>query len=153
MRSRGFFDVGAGCFQASDVGHDQLVGISLFLRERRSGLDALGGVGNRAIKRSPSCSKAERRDHQARVAKDSLRLIESLTFDAADEPVSRDIDIVEGERGRVAEANAVLVFGLVVGETLRVFLHDEPAWTARRVGQNRVGTGDAAVADPLFGCH
>ena len=44
----------------------------------------------------------------------------------------------------------MLVFRFVVGKTLRAFFHDEPTRTAGRVGQNRVGIGDSAVADPLF---
>ena len=44
----------------------------------------------------------------------------------------------------------MLVLRLVVREARRAFLHDEPARTAGRVRQNRVGVGDAAVADPLL---
>ena len=39
---------------------------------------------------------------------------------------------------------------LVVGETRRALLHYEPTRAARRIRQNRVGVGDAAVADPLL---
>ncbi len=35
-------------------GHDQLVRVSLLFRERRSRLNALGGIRNRAIERGPS---------------------------------------------------------------------------------------------------
>ena len=44
----------------------------------------------------------------------------------------------------------MLVFRLVVGETLRSLFHDEPARTGGRASQNRVGIGDSAVADPLL---
>ena len=146
----GFFDVGAGGFQPHHVGHDQLVGVSLLLGERRAGLNALGGVRNGAIEGSPSAPKAERRDHQARVAEDRLRLNQALAFDAADQPVGVDVNVVERQRCRVAQANAVLVFGLVVSETLRALFDDEPARTRGSIRQDRVGVGDAAVADPLL---
>ena len=94
------------------------MGVSLLFGERRTRLNALGGIRNRAIQRRPSCAQSERRDHQARVAEDGLRLNQSLAFDAADQPVGIDIDIVERECRRVAEADAVLVFGLVLREAL-----------------------------------
>ncbi len=113
-------------------------------------MQTLGGVGNGAVERGPSCAQAERCDHQARIAEHGLRLNQSLAFDAANEPVGIDINVVERQRRRVAQADAVLVFRFVVGETLHAFFHDEPARTAGRVGQNRVGIGDTTVADPLL---
>ena len=124
--------------------------VSLLFRERRSGLDTLGGVRNGPVERGPSSAQAKRCDHQARITEHGLRLIQSLAFDATDEPVGIDIDVVERQRCRVAQADAVLIFRLVVTEALRALFHDEPARTAGRVGQNRVGIGDSAVADPLF---
>ena len=70
----GFFDVGAGCFQADHIGDDQFVGVALLFRQRRAGLNALGGIRNGAIQRGPSGSQTERRDHHARVTEDQLRL-------------------------------------------------------------------------------
>ena len=70
------------------------MGVSLLFRERRSGLDALGGIRNGAIERGPAGPQAERRDHQARVAEHGLRLIESLAFHTADQPVGIDINVV-----------------------------------------------------------
>ena len=61
-----------------------------------------------------------------------------------------DIDVIEGQRGGVAQADAVLVFGLVVSKTLRVFFDDEPGWTAGRVCQHCICAGDSTVADPLL---
>ena len=127
----GLFNVGAAGLQPRDVRHDQLVRVSLFFRERRAGLDALGGIRNRAIERGPSGAEAEGRHHQARVAEYGLRLIESLAFHAAHQPVGIDIDVIERERGRVAETNAVLVFWLVMLESRRALFHDEPTWTRR----------------------
>ena len=98
--------------------HDQLVRVALFLRERRAALDALGGIRNGAVERRPTAAESEGRHHQARVAEYLLRLNQPLAFDPADEPVGVDVDIVEREGRRVAEANAVLVFGLVVAESL-----------------------------------
>ena len=112
------FDVGAAGFQSSHVGHDQLVGVALLFGERRSGLNALGRIRNGAIERGPPAAQAERRHHQARVAEHGLRLDQSLAFHAADQPVGIDVDIVKRERRRVAEADAVLVFGFVVRESL-----------------------------------
>ena len=91
---RGFFDVGASRFQPHHVGHDQLVGVSLLFRERRSAWMTLGGVGNCSIERGPSCAQSECCHHQARITEHGLRLIQSLAFDAADKPVGIDIDVV-----------------------------------------------------------
>ena len=146
----GLFDVSAASLQARHVRHDQLVRVSLFFRERRPGLDALGGIGNRAIERGPSGSQAKRRHHQARVAEHGLRLIQSLAFHAAHQPVGIHIDVVERKRGRIAEADAVLVFRFVVGEALGALLHDEPTRAGGRIRQNRVSVGHSAVADPLL---
>ena len=121
IRSARLFDEGAPGFQSHDVGHDQLVGVSLLFRERRSGLNALGGVRNRAIERGPARAQAEGRHHQAGVAEDRLRLIQALAFHAADQPVGIDIDVVERKSGGVAEADAVLVLRLVLGEARRPF--------------------------------
>ena len=44
----------------------------------------------------------------------------------------------------------MLVFGFVVGESLGVFFDDEPSRAGWRAGQDRVRSGDAAVADPLL---
>src|SRR5579862_3295226 len=79
-----------------------------------------------------------------------LRLVQTLAFHATDEPVGVDINVVEGKRGGVAQAYAVLVFRFVVGESLRVFFHHEPAWARGRAGQYRVGAGASAVADLLL---
>ena len=70
------------------------MGVSLLFRERRSGLNTLGGIGNRAIERGPSAAKTKRRHHQARVTEHGLRLIQSLAFHATDQPVGIDIDVV-----------------------------------------------------------
>ena len=45
---------------------------------------------------------------------------------SANEPVGIDIDIVERECSRVAEANTMFIFRLVMLEALRAFFHDEP---------------------------
>src|SRR5437588_8670712 len=73
-----------------------------------------------------------------------------MAFDSTDKAIGIDVDIAEGERGGVAEANAVLVFRFIVRESLCVFLYDEPARASRGVGENRVGIGDSAIADPLL---
>ena len=44
----------------------------------------------------------------------------------------------------------MLVFGPIVGKTLGIFFNNEPAWTASSIGQDGVGAGNSAVADPLF---
>ena len=69
--------------------------VALLFRERRAGLNALGGIRNRAIERGPSGAEAEGRHHQARVAEHRLRLDQALAFDAADQPVGIDINVVE----------------------------------------------------------
>ena len=145
-----FFDVGSSSLQPHHVRDNQLVRISLFLRKRRSGLDSLGRVRNRAVECGPSSSQAERRNHQSRVSKNCLRLIQSLSFHTADEPVRVDIHIIERERCGVAQANAVLVLRLIVAETRRALFNDEPARAARRVCQNGVSISNPAIADPLF---
>ena len=118
-------------FQPRHVRHDQLVRVALLLGQRRAGLDALGGVGDRAVERGPSGAEPERRHHQPRVAEHLLRLDEPLALDAADQPVGVDIDVVEEQRRGVAQADAVLVLRLAVGEALRALLDHEPA-RARR---------------------
>ena len=44
----------------------------------------------------------------------------------------------------------MLIFRFIVRESLCVFLYDEPARASRGVGENRVGIGDSAIADPLL---
>src|SRR5215472_143522 len=119
--------------------------VPLFLRERRPSLDALGGIRNGAVERGPSGPEAERRYHQARVAEHRLRLDQSLAFHTTDQPVGIDVNIGEREGCRVAEADAVLVFRLVMLEAGRAFLNHEPTGTAGRVRQYGVSVGDSAV--------
>ena len=145
MRCGGLFDEGATGFQPHDMGHDQLVGVALLLRERRAALNALGGVRNGAIQRRPSGAQSKGRDHHARVTEDHLRLNQALAFYAANQAVGIDVDIVERQRCGVAQANAVLVLGLVVRKALGAGVDDEPGRPGGRVGQNRVVVGDAAV--------
>src|SRR5208283_4214503 len=102
------------------------------------------------VKCGPPSSKPKGRNHQARVPENSLSLIQTLTFDSSDQPVGIDIDVVESQRCSVAQANAVLIFRFVVSETLRVLLHNEPAWAAGSICQDGVGPGHSAVADPLL---
>ena len=70
----GLFNVGTRGFESRHVGHDQLVRIALLFRERRSGLNALGGIRNGAIESGPSRAQTERRHHQAGIAEYRLRL-------------------------------------------------------------------------------
>src|SRR5579864_5985713 len=144
------FYIGASSLKLCHVRHDQLVCVSLLLRQRRSGLNTFGGVRNRTIERCPARSKAKRRHHQACVTEHSLRLIQPLACDATDQAVRVDVDVIESQRRGVAEADAVLVLWFVVRETLRTVFDDEPTWTAGRVGQYCVSAGDSAIADPLF---
>ena len=58
-------------------------------------LDAFHGIRNCAIERGPPCAQPKRRHHQAGVAEYRLRLDQSLAFDAADQPVGIDVDVVE----------------------------------------------------------
>src|SRR5208283_1862606 len=147
---RGFFDVGAGSFQADYVRHDQLVRVPLLFRKRSASLNAFGGVGNCPVERGPSRAQSKRGHHQPRVTEHGLCLIQPLAFDAANQPVGVDIDVAERKCSRVAQTNAVLVFRLIVRETLSPLLDDEPTRTAGCVGQYRVSTVYSAVADPLF---
>src|SRR5579864_6847641 len=101
----------------------------------------LHGIWNGTIERGPACSKSKRGHHEPRVAKHSLRLVQPLAFDLANEAVRVDVDTVEQEGSYVAEANAVLVLRFVMGKTLRTFLLDDPTGTAGRVCQNRVSVG------------
>ena len=126
------------------------MGVALLLAQRPAALDALLRVPDGAPQRLPPGAEAEGRDHEARVAEDRLRLGEALALDEADEPVGRDVDVLEEERGRVRGADAVLVLGLPVREALGPLVHEEPGRAAGSVGQDRVAVGDAAVADPLL---
>ncbi len=99
---------------------------------------------------SQPAPEAEGRDHEARVAEDGLRLGEPLALDPADEPVGGDVDVLQEERGRVRGADAVLVLGLAGREALGALVDEEPGRPARRVGEDRVAVGHAAVADPLL---
>src|SRR5579864_283053 len=110
----------------------------------------LHGIWNGTIERGPACSKSKRGHHEPRVAKHSLRLVQTLAFDLANEAVRVDVHTVESEGSGVAEANAVLVLRFVMGETLRTFFNDEPTGTAGRVREDRVSVGDTSVADPLL---
>src|SRR5579864_377999 len=131
-------DISAGCFQSRHVWHDQLVRVTLLLRERRSGLNALGGIGNRPIERCPSPTKTEGCHHQAGVTEDGLGLKQALSFYAADQPLSIYVNVTEGEGRRIAEADAVLVFGFIVRKALRALFDNEPTRTTRRIRQDRV---------------
>src|SRR5205085_2627153 len=119
-------------------------------RKGSPGLNSLLGVGNCSIERGPAGSQAKRCDHQAGVAEYCLRLQQTLTFHAADQTVSSDIDIIEGERCCVAEADAMLVLGFIMREALRALLDDEPGRTSGCVCENTVSLGYTAVAYPLF---
>src|SRR5271167_2161936 len=124
--------------------------VSLLLGERRPGLNALGGIRDRPIERRPARPQSEGRHHHTRVTEDHLRLQQALAFYAADEPVGVNVHVVESQRCRVAQTNAVLILGLIVSKALHALLHDEPAWPYGRVGQYGVNIGDATVADPLL---
>jgi hypothetical protein len=147
----GLLDIGTRGLQPDDVRHDQLVGVALLLRQRRAGLDALGGVGNGAVETGPAAAQAEGGDHQPGVAEDRLGLLQALAFDVADQPVGRHQHLVEVDRGGIAGTDAVLVLGLAPAETLDPALDDEPARSARGEGQHAVEIGVAAVGDPLLG--
>ena len=131
---RCLFDIGARGFQSRDVRHDEFVRVSLCLRERRTRLNALDGIRNGAIECGPSSAQPKGRHHQARVAEHGLRLIQSLAFHATHKPVGIDIDVVERQRRRVAEANAMLIFRFVVRETFRALVDNEPTRSAGSVG-------------------
>ncbi len=143
-------DVRAAGFEPHGVGHDQLVGVALLLRQRRAALDALGGVGDGAIEGRPAGAEAEGRHHETRVAEDGQRLLQALAFDAAHQPIRVDDDAVERQRRGVAGADAVLVLRLAVTEVLGVALDDEPAGSAGRQGEDGEDVRHAAVADPLL---
>ena len=113
-------------------------------------MNALGGIRNGAIERRPSGAQPESRDHHAGVAEDHLRLNQALAFDAADQAIGVNVDIVKRQRGRVAQTDTVLVLRLVVREALGACVDNEPGGPGGRVGQNRVVVGDAAVRDPLL---
>src|ERR1039458_7294763 len=98
----------------------------------------------------PSGPQTKRRHHQARVTEHGLRLVQTLAFHPADQPVRIHIDVAERKGGRIAEADAVLVFRFVVADPLGAFLQDEPTGTGGCIRQNRVSVGHPAVADPLF---
>ena len=76
-------------------------------------------VRDRAVERRPARAEPERGDHQPGVAEHLLGLDETLALDAADEPVGVDVDVVEEQRGGVAQPDAVLVLGLAVREARR----------------------------------
>jgi hypothetical protein len=132
------------------VGDDQLVRVALLLRQGPAGLDALGRVGDHPVERRPPAAQPERGDHETRVTEHLLGLEQALALDASDERVALHRHVVEVEGGRVAEPDAVLVLGLGLREALGPALDDEPARPARAVGQDGVGVGDPAVADPLL---
>ena len=58
--------------------------------------------------------------------------------------------VVEVESSRVAQADPVLVLRFGLCEAVRASLDHEPARPAGGLGQDAVGVGDAAVADPLL---
>src|SRR5271166_962640 len=68
------FDEGPARFQTDDVRNDQLVGVTLLLRQGRARLNALGRGWNRAIQPRPSGAESEGGHHEARVPEYSLRL-------------------------------------------------------------------------------
>ena len=126
------------------------MGVALLLAERPAALHPLLGVADGPLQRVPARPQTEGRDHQARVAEDRLGLGEALAFHGPDEPVGRDLDVLEEERGGVRGPDPVLVLGLAVGEALGVPVHEEPARPPGGVGEDRVAVGHAAVADPLL---
>jgi hypothetical protein len=126
------------------------VGVALLLRERRAALDSLGGIGDCAVQRGPTGAQSEGRHHNPRVTEDQLSLDEPLAFYSADEPVGIDVNVVESQRCRVAQTNAVLVLRLIVSKTLGACVHDEPAWPYGRIGQDGAIVSNSAVADPLL---
>ena len=113
-------------------------------------MDSFGRIRNRAIERSPTSSQPKRRHHQPRIAEYRLRLIQSLAFHTADEPLCIHIHIVERQRCRVAQADAVLIFWFVVGKPRNAFFDDDPARSGRCVRLNGVRIGNPAIADPFF---
>ena len=60
------------------------MGVSLFFGERHARLNALGGIRNSTIERSPACAEAEGSDHEAGIAEYQLRLDQPLTLDTAE---------------------------------------------------------------------
>ena len=55
----GELDVGARGLESSRVRNDELVGVTLLLRERRATLDSFGGVRNRTVQRGPNPRPAQ----------------------------------------------------------------------------------------------
>ena len=74
----------------------------------------------------PAASQTERGHHETRVAEDLLGLDEPLSLDAADEVLHRHEDVVEEQRGRIRQPDAVLVFRLALGESFGAALEHEP---------------------------
>ena len=134
----GLLDRGPRRLERDRVRDDQLVRVALLLGQRPAGLDALARVGDRAVERRPAGAEPERRDHQPRVAEHLLGLDEALALDAADQPVGVDVDVVEEQRGGVAQPDAVLVLGLAVREALGAAVDDEPARPAGSEREDRV---------------
>jgi hypothetical protein len=126
------------------------VGVALLLAEGRAGLNALLGVADGAAQRLPAGSQAKRAHHQAGVAKDGLGLGQPLPFHAANQPVGRDVDIFEEEGGRVAGANAVLVFRLAFAEAGGIPVYHKPGGAAGGQGQNGVEIGHAPLLIHCF---
>lgn len=102
------------------------MGVALLGAERCAALNALVGVADGTAQRFPARAETERADHQSRIAEDGLRLGQTLSFDTADEPFGRDVDIFQEKCRRVAGADTVLVFRLAVAEAGHIALDDEP---------------------------
>jgi hypothetical protein len=61
-------------------------------------------------------------------------LIEPLPLNSAQQAIDIHEDVIEGESCRVAQPNAMFVFGLIVTETLRPLFHNEPTRAAGGIG-------------------
>jgi hypothetical protein len=108
------------------------VGVALFLGEWSARLYSGGGILHGAVEGGPSCPEPERGNHQPGISEHQLRLHQALALLRADEVLGQNKDVVEEERRRIARADAMLVFGLAVGESLRALFHDEPGRSTGR---------------------
>ena len=101
-------------------------------------------VADRPVQGLPAAAQAERGDHQPGVAEDLLGLDQPAALDAADQVLRRHHDVVEEQRRRVGQPDAVLVLRRRGREARGALLDDEPGRPAGGQREDRVGVGDAS---------
>ena len=132
------FDVSARRFQSRRVGHDEFMGVALFLIQGSARLYPFVRITNRSFQSIPARAKTKGAHHQTCIAEHRLGLGQPLAFFRAHQALYGHKYIFQEQRGRITGAYAMFIFRFTAGEAICIALDDEPGGAAWSQGQDGV---------------